>query len=210
MQAMSSKDKALAFDEALVVVDDVVEAALAVLDQVHLVDREHDMADAEQIGDAAVALGLGEHALPGVDQDDREIGGGGAGRHVAGILLMARRVGDDELASAGGEIAIGDVDGDALLALGLEAVDHEGQVQLAALGAVELALGFEGGDLVFQEQLGVVEQAADQRALAVVDAAAGEKAEEGFFRDIGALSLGETSLVHQKYPSCFFFSIEPG
>ena len=42
---------------------------------------------------------------------------GGAGRHVAGVLLVARRVGDDEGALLGREIAVGDVDG-ALLALG--------------------------------------------------------------------------------------------
>jgi hypothetical protein len=35
---------------------------------------------------------------------------------------VARRVSDDEFAAIGGEEAIGDVDGDALLALGGEAV----------------------------------------------------------------------------------------
>jgi hypothetical protein len=47
-----------------------------------------------------------------------EVGGRGAGGHVARVLLVARRVGDDELAPVGGEVAVGDVDGDALLALG--------------------------------------------------------------------------------------------
>ena len=43
-------------------------------------------------------------------------------------LLVARRVGDDEFAPMRGEVAIGDIDGDALLALGREAVDEEGEV----------------------------------------------------------------------------------
>ena len=54
----------------------------------------------------------------------------GAGGHVAGVLLVAGRVGDDELALVGGEVAVGDVDGDALLALGLEAVGEQGEIDL--------------------------------------------------------------------------------
>ncbi len=48
---------------------------------------------------------------------------------------MARRVGDDEGALVGREIAIGDIDGDALFALGGEAVDQQGEIERAALGA---------------------------------------------------------------------------
>src|ERR1039458_2035533 len=40
------------------------------------------------------------------------------GGHVARVLLVAGSVRDDELALGCGEIAIGDVDGDALLAFG--------------------------------------------------------------------------------------------
>jgi hypothetical protein len=89
-----------------------------VIDQVHLVDRQHDVRMPSSERDVAVAAGLRQHALARVDQDDREVGGGGAGDHVAGVLLVARRVGDDELALVGAEVAVGDVDGDALLALG--------------------------------------------------------------------------------------------
>ena len=77
-----------------------------------------------------------QHALARVDQHDGEIGGRGAGRHVAGVLLVAGRVGDDELALRRGEEAVGDVDGDALLALGLEAVDQQREVDVVAGGAV--------------------------------------------------------------------------
>ena len=37
--------------------------------------------DAEQRHDVAVPAGLGEHTLAGVDQDHREVGGGGAGNN---------------------------------------------------------------------------------------------------------------------------------
>ena len=68
---------------------------------------------------------LRQHALPRIDQHDRKVGGRGAGRHVARVLLVARRVGDDELALRRGEEAVGDIDGDALLALRLQPVDQQ-------------------------------------------------------------------------------------
>jgi hypothetical protein len=43
---------------------------------------------------------------------------------------------------------------------------------------VPLAVRFERGELVVEDLLGLVEQPADQRRLAVVDAAAGQKAEQ--------------------------------
>ena len=90
-----------------------------------------------------MAARLGQHALARIDQDDGEIGIGRAGRHVAGVLLMARRVGDDEFALVGGEEAIGDVDGDALLALGLQPVDQQREIDVVAGGAEFLGILFQ-------------------------------------------------------------------
>ncbi len=125
-----------------------------------------------------MAAGLGQHALAGVDEDDGEIGGRGAGRHVAGVLLMARRVGDDEFALVGGEVAIGDIDGDALLALGRQPVDQQREIEIAALGAELPRIALERRELVVEQQLGFIEQPADQRGLAVIDAAAGDEAQQ--------------------------------
>ena len=87
-----------------------------------------------------MAEGLRQQALARIDQDHREVGVGGAGRHVAGILLVAGRVGDDERARRRREIAIGDVDGDALLALGFEAVDQQREIDVLAGRAVLLGI----------------------------------------------------------------------
>src|SRR5882724_1527824 len=126
-----------------------------------------------------MAAGLGQHALARIDQNDGKVGIGSTGRHVAGILLMARRVGDDELAFVGGEEAIGDVDGNALLALGLQSVDQKREIDVIAGGAELLGILFRRSQRVFEQQLGVIEQAPDQGGLAVVHAAAGEKAQQG-------------------------------
>ena len=81
-----------------VVLLDGMEDLLVGPDQVHLVDGHDDVPDAQQRRDEAVPLGLSRDAVPGVDQDDREVTRGGAGCHVARVLLVPRRIGDDELA----------------------------------------------------------------------------------------------------------------
>ena len=116
--------------EGAIIGDDRVERGLVVIDQVHLVHREHEAADADQLGEIGMPPRLGQHALARIDQEHGEVGGRGAGHHVARILLVARRIGDDELALLAREEAIGDVDRDALLALGREAVDEQREVDL--------------------------------------------------------------------------------
>jgi hypothetical protein len=132
-----------------------------------------------------MATGLGQHALAGVDQDDGQVGGRGGGDHVAGVLLVARGVGDDVLAGAGAEIAVGDVDGDALFALGLQAVGQQREVN-GAHAALFRGLG-NRRQRVGEDGLGVEQQAANQGALAVIDAAAGQEAQQAVvFNLVGA------------------------
>jgi hypothetical protein len=91
---------------------------------------------------------------------------------------VARRVGHDELAPGRREVPVGDVDRDALLALGRQAVEQQRVVDLAVARAGPLGVGLERGELVLEDQLRLPQQAADQRALAVVDATAGDEAEQ--------------------------------
>jgi hypothetical protein len=84
---------------------------------------------------------------------------------------VAGRVGDDELAPRRGEVAVGDVDGDALLALGLQPVGGEREVEPGEAAPRRGSL--ERRELVVGERVRVVQQPADERALAVVDAAGG-------------------------------------
>ena len=123
----------------------------------------------QQRGEERVPARLLDHALAGVDQDEREVGGRRARDHVARVLDVAGRVGDDELAPRRGEVAVGDVDRDALLALGAQAVGEQREVHVVV--AAPAARLLDALELVLEDLLGVVEQAADQRALAVVDRA---------------------------------------
>ena len=80
------------------------------------------MLDAQQCGNKAVTTGLIQYAFTRVDQQNRQVAGRRTGGHVTGVLLVTRGVGDNKFTLLGGEIAVRHVDGDALLALGLQAI----------------------------------------------------------------------------------------
>jgi hypothetical protein len=123
-----------------------------------------------------VPAGLLDHAVPRVHQQHGQLGGGRPGDGVARVLDVPGGVGEDELAGRRAEVAVGDVDGDALLALRAQAVDQQRQVgrghALVDRGALD------GLDLVGEHRLGVVEQPPDQRGLAVVDTPRGGEAQQ--------------------------------
>ena len=174
--------------------DDRVEARAVVIDQVHLADREHDPADAEQMRDLAVPPRLRDHAFARVDEDHGEVGGRCRGHHVAGIILVPRRVGDDEAAPRGGEEEMRDVDRDALFALGGEAIGEQGEIELVALRAVLAGGCGEIARLILEHRAGIVQQPADQGRFAVVDAAAHDQAEQAvglLARRIAAVGMGQ-------------------
>ena len=155
--------------------NDLIEDLLGVIDEIHFVDGDDEVLDAEKVGDEGVALGLLDHAFACVDENDGEVGGGGAGNHVAGVLDVTRRVRDDEFPFRCGEVAVGDIDRDSLFALGLEAIGEEGEVHILITAA---ARGFlHGFELVFEDGFGIVKKAADESGFAVIDGASGGEAE---------------------------------
>ena len=105
--------------------------------QIHLVDGDDEVPDAQQIRDEGMAARLRQYAVARVDQNDGEIGSGCAGRHVARVLLMAGRIGDDEFAFGRGEVAVRDVDGDALFAFGAQAIGKQRQIDTPPLPLAE-------------------------------------------------------------------------
>ena len=70
--------------------DDVLVGALVPVDQVHLVGHHHQLVDAEQRRDAGVAAGLLAQAARRVHDHEGQVGGRGAGRHVAPCTARGR------------------------------------------------------------------------------------------------------------------------
>ena len=156
-----------------------MEDGLVIVDEIDLVDRQHDVPDAEHRGDQRMTSCLRQDPLARVDQQDREIRRRGARGHVAGIFLVAGRIGNDELALLGGEEPVGDIDGDALFALRLQAVHEQREVDVVAGGAVLDAVALQRRQLVLEDALGVIEKTSDQGRLAVVHRTAGQEPQKG-------------------------------
>jgi hemin uptake protein HemP len=134
--------------------------------------------------------------LGGINEDDRQIRRRRARDHVARVLHVSRRVGDDELTAGRGEVAIRHVDRDLLLALGTQSIGEQSEVHVVL---AELAAGaLDGLELIFEDRLGVVEEAPDERALAVVDASGRGEAEQVHHRRRGGVCLSALFIAHQK------------
>ena len=197
-----------------------VEYSAVEANQVHLVHRHRNVTDAHQSKDVSMSPRLGKDALARVDQQQGGIRLRCAGGHVARVLLVARTVGDDKLALVGFEEAPGDVDRDALLALGHEPVEQQREVEIA-LRHTAFAVIEQARELVLVDAVGVVEDSPEQRGFAVIDAAARQQAKLrlGLLGGDDAGDYGVRAFLfrnltrrvaHQKYPSCFLRSIDPG
>ena len=134
------------------------------------------MRDPEERGDQRMPACLLKHPFACIHQHQGEVGRGCPGHHVARVLDVSRGVGDDELPPSGREEAIGDIDGDPLLALGAQAVGQEREVELILppLGGRLL----DRRELVVKDRLRVVQKPADKGRLPVVDASGGRELEK--------------------------------
>ena len=65
--------------------------------------------------------------MSSVDQNDRQVSRRRTGGHVSGVLNVPWSVRNNELTLGGAEIAIGDIDRDALLAFGFQTISQVGQ-----------------------------------------------------------------------------------
>ena len=76
---------------------------------------------------------------------------------------MPRGIGYDEAPFGRGKKSVGNIDGNALLALGLQSVNHKREIEPFTLGAKFSGVRPESFQLIIKDQFGVVEQA-DQSA----------------------------------------------
>ena len=132
-----------------------------------------------------------DDSLARVEEDDGDIGRGCTGDHVPRVLDVTGCVGELEPAALGHERPVRDVDRDALLALGPQPVGEEREVDVAVAAA--LARLLDVLHLVGEDLLGVEEQPADQRRLAVVDRAARDETDELGVQALAREELGETA-----------------
>src|ERR1700685_4613212 len=95
---------------------------------------------------------------------------------------MTRRIGNDEGPPRGDEKAVSDIDRDALLPLGLEAIYQKGKVEVISCGAVTQRVLGQRGQLILENELRIMQEASDQGGLAVIHRPASEEPEKTFAR----------------------------
>ena len=145
-----------------------VETRRAEIDAVHLVDDDRDLPDPEQMQQIAVPPCLVAHAFQRVDDEHRAVGLGSAGDHVAQKFGVAGRVDQHDVARTGTEADLRGVDGDALIALGLQCIEQERPFERHAAPRADSLQHFQ---LALGQAAGLVQQAADEGGFAVVDMA---------------------------------------
>jgi hypothetical protein len=139
---------------------------------------------AQQMRQEAVSFGLWQelHGLLSpnefgrIHEHDCSICARSSSHHIACVLLMAGRITDDEFATCRGEIAVGDINRDALLPLSGEAICELREIDLAGFG--------DASDLIEQGSFAVNEQAANEGRFPVIDRAAGDEFEGWILHDL--------------------------
>src|SRR5262249_28111628 len=116
---------------------DPVEYVLSVADEVHLIDDDRELADAEQREQIAVFLGLFLDTFQRVDQQQRGLGACRSGDHVLEELLVSRRVDDNVLTPLPYKEGAGGVDCDALLLLFQKCVEEKSILEFLPLLAAD-------------------------------------------------------------------------
>ena len=148
--------------------DDLLVRGLGMVDEVHLVHQHDELLHAQEGEQERVAAGLVHDAFLGVDEQQRGGGAGGAGHHVLEELLVAGGVDDRVGALLRAEEDARRVDGDVLFLLFDQGVEEEGVFELHAFDRAVLA---DLLHLAVGQGVGVMEEAADEGGLAVVDVA---------------------------------------
>src|SRR5262249_28264137 len=157
------------------------------------------------VDNPAHPLRLSGHAVPYIDKQQGTIRIRRTGQHVADVLLVAGRVGDNKTAALGTKVAICDVDRDTLLALGFKPVEQQRIVELVASAPVATGQARQRGKLVVGPRAGLREQSAHQGRFSVVDRSAGDEPQ---LIPIGVDKFDlRSGAVHQKYPSRFLRSM---
>src|SRR6185312_12589265 len=191
-------------------VADFPESVSAEIDAVHLVDDNRDLPDPEQVQQIAVTSGLVAHAFQRVDDQHRAVRLRGAGDHVAQKFGVTGRVDQHDVARAGAEADLRGVDGDALVALGLQRIEQERPFERHAAPRADRLQHLQ---LAFGQAAGLVQQASDQGGFTVVDMADDDDADLRSRRAVwhrrGAVRRGRDACgedhvhgnAHTKYPS---------
>ena len=116
--------------EVCVFLDHSIVGFLAVIYKVHLVDTHEDVRDLQEGSNKSVAFGLFNHAFARIYEDECKVCGRSTGNHISGVLHVSWRICNDEFTLGCCEVAVGNINGDSLLAFVFKAVCEEAEVDV--------------------------------------------------------------------------------
>ena len=148
------------FQKVFHIIGYLTEYVLGVTNQIHLVDDDIDLANAQQAQHVTMPPGLLLHTLLCIDDKHGCIGIRCTGNHIFEEFLMPWCIDDDVFTLSRRELDLRRVDGNALLLLFLEGIQ-----QIRILKRLSRLFG-NAPDLVyssFRQRLRIIEQAADNR-----------------------------------------------
>ena len=170
---------------------DVGKACGVIVDAVHLVDDDGDLPHAQEMQQIAVPPCLFADAFGGVDDENGGVGLRRAGDHVAEEFSMAGRVDQYDVARGGAKADLAGVDGDALIALGLQRVEQERPFKRHAAPGAD---GLQVFQFAFGQAAGFVQQASDQGGFAVIDMADDDDAHQRTLKERCCAGIGKMNV----------------
>ena len=165
-----------------------------IADQIHLVDRKHEIPDPHQCADPCMASCLCQDPLRGVNQDHRKVCKRSSYCHVPRVFLVSGGIRHDKAPVLRREIPVRHVDRDPLLTLRHQSVQQERIVD-PALAAPHTAVQLQRTLLVSKQKFGVVQHMSDECRFPVIHTAAGDK-----FQQTAAVPL--CTHIRNTPPSC--------
>src|SRR5699024_294102 len=108
--------------EVCIVGLNLIETSFREFNQVHFVDRNNNVLNTKQACNIGMTTSLSLHTVTRINQNNRKVTGRCTCRHVTGVLLMPRSVGNDELTFFRREITICHINSNALLTFSLQAI----------------------------------------------------------------------------------------
>jgi hypothetical protein len=91
---------------------------------------------------------------------------------------MTRRVGHDEFATMCREESVRNIDGDALLTLGSQTIDEQGEVDLTLSRSHPGRVPGQGSPVVFKYCFRFVQQPTDERGFAIIHRTTGDEPQQ--------------------------------
>ena len=148
-----------------IVLLDLAKSFFREIHKIHFVHNHNDLVDAEHAEQISVAPALFAHAFVCADNKDRCVRSRRARDHVLQKFLVPRRIDDRVTAACCSKRNLGGVDGDVLLLFLEKRIEQKREFKLHPFGCAGVLYFF---DLPFRQRAGVVENAPDERGLAVI------------------------------------------